>query len=529
MNVAIGAAVCVGAVMTPSDDSVYLIACFLTVGVMALIRSHGYRWLRRRVWPDSAQAARTRTAQLWRFVPAMPRRVVALSYASFVLTCLLAAVALGLAITWLLARAVPTARPSAAAVIGACTAVAAVGALLGIAHLSRTDSEKPVAMSASPTAAATTTVAAAATTAATAANPPEALPVTIVTGYLGAGKSTLVQRILTEEHGSRILVIENELGAVGVDHELLLREAQPEEVVLLSNGCVCCRVRKDLITTLLALRDKLPLLDACLIETTGVADPAALVQTFYAAELRGVCRLDAVLCVVDAKHVRRHLELPRHSHVGPDGRPWRFSALNEVQEQILFADRLLLNKCDLADADELAAARELLGALNPAAPLFETTRGSGVAIDALLNIGAFDPSRHRPTGPGGFALFDAARAPPLCLPAGVPAGGGRRGGDGVRAHSVSIDGEVDLDAFNRWMLALLRDDGELARAHKGAARRAGRSCRFCFQSVYMTFDGRAVGRWEDGEPRSSRMVFIGVDLDAKKLTAGFERCAAAST
>ena len=246
----------------------------------------------------------------------------------------------------------PTARPSAAAVIGACTAVAAVGALLGIAHLSRTDSEKPTRHRPPrrPTAAATATAAA--------ANPPEALPVTIVTGYLGAGKSTLVQRILTEEHGSRILVIENELGAVGVDHELLLREAQPEEVVLLSNGCVCCRVRKDLITTLLALRDKLPLLDACLIETTGVADPAALVQTFYAAELRGVCRLDAVLCVVDAKHVRRHLELPRHSHVGPDGRPWRFSALNEVQEQILFADRLLLNKCDLADADELAAARD---------------------------------------------------------------------------------------------------------------------------------------------------------------------------
>ena len=515
--------------MTPTDDSFYLISAVLVVGVMALIRSHGYPWLRRRVWPDEAQAARTRTAQLWRFVPAMPRRVVALSYASFVLTCLLAAVALGLAITWLLARAVPTARPSAAAVIGACTAVAAVGALLGIAHLSRTDSEKPVAMSASPTAAATTTVAAAATTAATAANPPEALPVTIVTGYLGAGKSTLVQRILTEEHGSRILVIENELGAVGVDHELLLREAQPEEVVLLSNGCVCCRVRKDLITTLLALRDKLPLLDACLIETTGVADPAALVQTFYAAELRGVCRLDAVLCVVDAKHVRRHLELPRHSHVGPDGRPWRFSALNEVQEQILFADRLLLNKCDLADADELAAARELLGALNPAAPLFETTRGSGVAIDALLNIGAFDPSRHRPTGPGGFALFDAARAPPLCLPAGVPAGGGRRGGDGVRAHSVSIDGEVDLDAFNRWMLALLRDDGGSLVRTKGLLAAQGHDLRFCFQSVYMTFDGRAVGRWEDGESRSSRMVFIGVDLDAKKLTAGFERCAAAST
>ena len=352
---------------------------------------------------------------------------------------------------------------------------------------------------------------------------------TIVTGYLGAGKSTLVQRILTEEHGARILVIENELGAVGVDHELLLREAQPEEVVLLSNGCVCCRVRKDLITTLLALRDKLPLLDACLIETTGVADPAALVQTFYAAELRGVCRLDAVLCVVDAKHVRRHLELPRHSHVGPDGRPWRFSALNEVQEQILFADRLLLNKCDLADADELAAARELLGALNPAAPLFETTRGGGVAIDALLNIGAFDPSRHRPTGPGGFALFDAARAPPLCLPAGVPAGGGRRGGDGVRAHSVSIDGEVDLDAFNRWMLALLRDDGGSLVRTKGLLAAQGHDARFCFQSVYMTFDGRAVGSWEDGEPRSSRMVFIGVDLDAKKLTAGFERCAAAAS
>ena len=267
----------------------------------------------------------------------MPRRVVVLSYASFVLTCLLAAVALGLAITWLLARAVPTARPSAAAVVGACTAVAAVGALLGIAHLSRAEPEK---LTPPPAAARTATAGA---NAVAAANPPEALPVTIVTGYLGAGKSTLVQRILTEEHGSRILVIENELGAVGVDHELLLREAQPEEVVLLSNGCVCCRVRKDLITTLLALRDKLPLLDACLIETTGVADPAALVQTFYAAELRGVCRLDAVLCVVDAKHVRRHLELPR------------------------------------------------------------------VVIDALLRIGAFDPSRHRPTGPGGAAATACAR------------------------------------------------------------------------------------------------------------------------
>src|ERR1700754_1466293 len=203
------------------------------------------------------------------------------------------------------------------------------------------------------------------------------IPVTVLTGFLGSGKTTLLNRILTEQHGRRIAVIENEFGEVGVDDALVLDTE--EEVFEMNNGCICCTVRGDLIRILGALLRRKNRFDAILIETTGLADPAPVAQTFFMDDaLRAELRLDAIITVVDAKHVLRHLD-----EVKPDG------VENEAVEQIAFADRIVLNKIDLGGAAHAAEVPRRIRSINAPVMVLPAVRGD-VDLADVLDVHAFD-------------------------------------------------------------------------------------------------------------------------------------------
>jgi G3E family GTPase len=200
------------------------------------------------------------------------------------------------------------------------------------------------------------------------------IPVTVITGFLGAGKTTLLNRILTGHHGKRIAVIENEFGEIGIDHQLVIQS--DEEIFELNNGCICCRVRGDLIRILARLRQRRDKFDAVLIETTGLADPGPVAQTFFSdEEVKESFVLDGIVTVVDAKHVVLH-----------------FDDTREVREQIGFADVILLNKTDLVPAKELAEVEARIRKMNPMAKLYPT-KNSEIALDKVLNVGGFDLKR----------------------------------------------------------------------------------------------------------------------------------------
>src|SRR5688572_23654595 len=206
------------------------------------------------------------------------------------------------------------------------------------------------------------------------------IPVTVLTGFLGSGKTTLVNRILTENHGRRIAVIENEFGEVGIDDALVL-DAE-EEIFEMNNGCICCTVRGDLIRILGALMRRRDRFDQILIETTGLADPAPVAQTFFVDdEIRDRLRLDAIVTVIDAAHVLDHLD-----EIKPDG------VENEAVEQVAFADRMLLNKTDLVDEDQLVRVENRLRTINRGADVVRT-QNAKVDLDRILDVGAFDLQR----------------------------------------------------------------------------------------------------------------------------------------
>src|SRR5580698_8103285 len=200
------------------------------------------------------------------------------------------------------------------------------------------------------------------------------IPVTVLTGFLGAGKTTLVNRILTEQHGKRIAVIENEFGEIGVDHELVI--GAEEEIFETSNGCICCTVRGDLIRILGQLRKRRDRFDSVLIETTGLADPGPVAQTFFIdEELKEHYTLDAIVTLVDARHIEQELE---NSPI--------------ALEQIAFADVILLNKIDLVDAAELERIERKLHAISATATVIRG-RNAQVPLERVLSLGAFDLSR----------------------------------------------------------------------------------------------------------------------------------------
>jgi G3E family GTPase len=315
------------------------------------------------------------------------------------------------------------------------------------------------------------------------------VPVAVLTGYLGAGKTTLLNRILVEQHGKRIAVIENEFGEVGIDNDIVIDA--DEEIFEMNNGCICCTVRGDLIRILGTLPQRKDRFDYVLIETTGLADPAPVVQTFFVdEELREQLALDGVVTVVDARHVALHLD-----------------DSTECQEQIAFADVILLNKTDLVPAGDLAVLEGRIRAMNRFATLQRTTH-CRVDAETVVGIRAFDLDRALAVDPQLLAEdaheHDAS----------------------VTSVGIEIEGDLDEKRFQGWVRNLLLERGIDIFRMKGILAMRGQAEQFVFQQgVHMLFDG-AIGRPWGSAPRVNRLTFIGRNLDRDDLVGGFRRCLA---
>jgi G3E family GTPase len=319
---------------------------------------------------------------------------------------------------------------------------------------------------------------------------PVKIPVTVLTGFLGSGKTTLLNRILTEEHGKRIAVIENEFGEIGIDDALVIDS--DEEIFEMNNGCICCTVRGDLIRILGTLLERRDRLDHVLIETTGLADPAPVIQTFFMDdELREQLALDAIVTMVDAKHVGLHLE---DSH--------------ECAEQIAFGDVIVLNKLDLVDEAAADALHERIVRLNRMARVLRA-RNADVPIADVVGVGAFDLQRKLEVDPG-FMDEDPDD---------------HEHDETVGSVGIDLPGELDPKRLNRWLGELLRTRGTDIFRMKGILAIAGERERFVFQGVHMLFDGQPDRPWGD-EERRSRLVFIGRGLEREALTQGLRACRA---
>ena len=327
------------------------------------------------------------------------------------------------------------------------------------------------------------------------------IPVTVLTGFLGAGKTTLLNRVLRGTQGRRYAVIVNEYGELGIDGSLVI--GAEEEVYELNNGCVCCKLRGDLVRVASNLVRRPGGFDGILIETTGLADPSPIVQTFYFDDLlRQHTRLDSVICVADARH------LPAQLRDAP-----------EAGEQIAQADLVLLNKADLADADTLLAAEHAVLQLNPAAELKHGVHGD-IAIEQLLDRGAFDIKRMRMPA----ARLGAAPIGPLAHAYGLPDAG--RHSRGVASVSLRLERPLERSRFLPWLQRLVTERGaDLLRA-KGIVAFEGEERRFVFQAVHMTVDSGLDRAWADGEARETRLVFIGRGLEADELRQELGHCVA---
>jgi G3E family GTPase len=339
------------------------------------------------------------------------------------------------------------------------------------------------------------------------------IPVTVLTGYLGAGKTTLLNRILSEDHGRRYAVIVNEFGEIGIDNDLIV--GADEEVFEMNNGCVCCTVRGDLIRVLQGLMKRQASVgkgfDAIIIETTGLADPGPVAQTFFVDEdVKARTRLDSVTTMVDAKHIFA-----------------RLSDSREAREQIAFADQIILNKTDLVAEDDLKMIEARLRRLNPLAPIHRAQRAE-VPLSAILGRGGFDLERIVELEPHFLAPAHGEPGHVHDAHCGEDHrhGHDHQHDDDIRGVSLSLDRPVDSNKVTRWLNDLLAEQGPNILRAKGILDVRGEDRRLVFQAVHMILEGDLQRPWREDETRSSRMVFIGRDLDDAKLKAGFEACAA---
>jgi G3E family GTPase len=356
----------------------------------------------------------------------------------------------------------------------------------------------------------------------------EKVPVTVLTGYLGAGKTTLLNRILSEPHGKKYAVIVNEFGEIGIDNDLVV--GADEEVFEMNNGCICCTVRGDLVRILDGLMRRKGKFDAIIVETTGLADPAPVAQTFFVDENVGrKTKLDAVVTVADAKWLSERLK-----------------DAPEAKNQIAFADVILINKTDLVSPEELSEVEARIRGINPYARVHKTERAR-IPLNEILDRNAFDLDRileiepaflegdghddhhhdhdhhhhhhHHDHDHGHHDDHDHKHA--------HHHGGLKHYHDeDMQSISLKSDKPLDPDKFFPWVQDLVQKEGPNILRCKGILSFKNDDQRFVFQGVHMILDGDHQRPWKEGEKRDSRIVFIGRNLPSQKIVQGFEACTA---
>jgi G3E family GTPase len=317
---------------------------------------------------------------------------------------------------------------------------------------------------------------------------PPKIPVTILTGYLGAGKTTLLNHILTQNHGKRIAVIINEFGEIGIDHQLVHAD---EEILEMKNGSICCTVRKEMIQMISDLMARAQTFDHIVIETTGLADPAPVIQTFFVDEtMRDRTQLEAVVTVVDAKHVWQHWDA------------------KEVQEQILFADVILLNKIDLIPAEQLAELEKRVQSINPAAQIHRTQQAA-IALNAILNVGNFNLDR-------AIALDETFLKKHV-----------HEHDKTVGSVSLSEPGIIDAAKLQRWLSEMSQTQGDDIFRIKGIFRTADGQ-RHVLQGMHSMLNWTQSDSTIEHRPESSQfpneLVVIGRNLDEPRLRENLQKC-----
>ncbi|MHB0771745.1 CobW family GTP-binding protein [Bradyrhizobium sp. 5.13L] len=333
------------------------------------------------------------------------------------------------------------------------------------------------------------------------------IPVTVLTGYLGAGKTTLLNRILSENHGKKYAVIVNEFGEIGIDNDLII--GADEEVFEMNNGCICCTVRGDLVRIMDGLMKRKGKFDAIIVETTGLADPAPVAQTFFVDEdVQKHARLDAVVTVADAKWLSDRLK-----------------DAPEAKNQIAFADVIVLNKTDLVSKGELAEVEARIRGINPYAKLHRTERCS-VALTDVLDRGAFDLDRILDIEPDFLEADDHDHDHHHHDHHHHDHGHGLKHYHDEEMQSLSLktDKPLDPNVFMPWLQNLVQVEGGKILRSKGILAFHDDDDRYVFQGVHMMLEGNHQRKWKEGEPRESRLVFIGRELPEEAIRKGFESC-----